>query len=298
MSVNNPLQFGITREDPEIELAIIRQFGLRRMLAICSGGDTLLAVKYAHPEVSVTGLDFNPHQLNHFKNKILKKENLSEGNFESLFNLWRAFFNEFILSPEKTQRLFLDGIGKEEIFQNKYWPVSFDLFFSESLLRAMFGEAAIQHAPKGSYPRYFQKAFTKGLSAESFQNNPFLQHLFFGDFKTVPPFTQSNFSTSDFELIEGMLSAVKNLSSYDLVQLSNIFDWSSLEEIKAACKLLEQELRPGAIVLIRQINNESPVAEFLGPSFKIHQALGDELQNNDRSLFYSKIIVAQKRGTL
>ncbi len=298
MSVNNSLQFGITREDPAIELALIRQFGLKHMLAICSGGDTLLATKSAHPEVSVTGLDFNPHQLNHFKNKVLKKDYLAEGNFESLFKLWREFFNEFILSPEDTKKLFSDGIVKEDIFQNKYWPVSFDLFFHESFLRAMFGEAAIQHAPKGSYPRYFQNAFTKGLNAHDFHKNPFLQHLFFGKFSEVQSYYLTSFSLSDFDLIEGMLSDVKNLAKYDLVQLSNIFDWSSLDEIKATCRLLDKELRPGAIVLIRQINNESPVAEFLGPSFKVHHSLGEELQKNDRSLFYSKVIVAEKRGTV
>lgn len=296
MSVNNSLQFGITREDPEIELTLIRQFGLKHMLAICSGGDTLLAVKAAHPEVSVTGLDFNPNQLNHFKNKLLNKETLAEGNFESLFKLWRNFFNEFVLTLEDTKRLFCDGGDLEKIFQNKYWSVSFDLFFHESFLRAMFGEAAIQHAPKGSYPRYFQNAFTRGLRADSFQKNPFLQHLFFGKFTDVQSYYRTKLSSSDFNLIEGMLSDVKNLSQYDLVQLSNIFDWSSIDEIKACCRLLDKELKPGAMVLIRQINNESPVAEYLGPNFKIHQALGDELQRNDRSLFYSKIIVAEKRG--
>lgn len=296
MSVNNPLQFAITREDPEIELEIIRKFGCKNMLAICSGGDTLLAVKAACPEVKVSGLDFNPHQLAHFKNKIVNPKIFKEGNFESLFKLWREFFNEFILSQEDTRKLFVDGKDLDAIFSNKYWPVSFDLFFHDSFLKAMFGEAAIQHAPKGSYPRYFEKAFTRGLRSPEFRSNPFLQHLFFGNYLSLPGHYNGSFSSADFNLIEGMLSDVPHLAQYDLVQLSNIFDWSSLEQIKETCRLLDQKLTPGAIVLIRQINNESPVAEYLGPDFTIHQELADKLQRNDRSLFYSKIIVAEKRG--
>lgn len=296
MSVNNPLQFAITREDPEIEFAVIREFRCRNMLAICSGGDTLLAVKHAFPEVQVTGFDFNPHQLNHFKNKLQKYSASSEGNFESLFKGWRTFFNEFILSPEDTEQLFRDGSNKEKIFQNKYWPVSFDLFFHDSFLKAMFGEAAIQHAPKGSYPRYFQNAFTRGLLAADFNSNLFLQQLFLGKFLITPEYYLSLFSLKDFKLVEGTLPDVPELSKYDLVQLSNIFDWSSIEQIKETCDLLSRELKDGAIVLIRQINNESPIGEFLGPDFKIHQELGNTLQTRDRSLFYSKIIVAEKRG--
>lgn len=296
MSVNNPLQFAITREDPEIELAVIREFGCRNMLAICSGGDTLLAVKNKLPEVKLTGLDFNPHQLSHFKNKLQKNQVLNEGNFESLFKGWRDFFNEFILNPENTEQLFQDGKNKEKIFSNKYWPVSFDLFFHDTFLRAMFGEAAIQHAPKGSYPRYFQNAFTKGLLATDFKTNPFLQHLFFGKFLQMPEYYSSNFSLNDFTLIEGTLPDVPELSQYDLIQLSNIFDWSSIEQIKETCDLLNKELKNGAIVLIRQINNDSPIEEFLGSDFKIHHELGNNLQIKDRSLFYSKVIVAEKRG--
>lgn len=296
MSINNPLQFAITREDPEIELEIIRTFGCKSMLAICSGGDTLLAVKDKFPQVKVSGLDFNPNQLQHFKNKINNPTIFKEGNFESLFKMWRNFFNEFVMSPEDTKKLFTDGRNLEQIFSNKYWPVSFDLFFHDSFLLAMFGEAAIQHAPKGSYPRYFEKAFTRGLNSPQFKENPFLQHLFFGNYISYPEFYHSDFSQDDFTLFEGMLADVPQLSQYDLVQLSNIFDWSSLEQIKETCKLLDDQLNPGAILLIRQINNESPVAEYLGPDFKIHHELGTKLQEGDRSLFYSKIIVAEKRG--
>lgn len=266
------------------------------MLAICSGGDTLLAVKAAYPDMKISGLDFNPHQLEHFKNKISNPLLSREGNFESLFKMWRDFFNEFVMSVEDTRTLFIDGKDLEKIFTNKYWPVSFDLFFHDSFLKAMFGEAAIQHAPKGSYPRYFEKAFTRGLKSPQFRTNPFLQHLFFGNYLSLPEYYKSTFASGDFTLIEGMLNDVQELSQYDLVQLSNIFDWSSLEQIKETCKLLDQKLNPGAVILIRQINNESPIADYLGPDFKIHQQLGEKLQEMDRSLFYSKVIVAEKRG--
>ena len=42
------------------------------------------------------------------------------------------------------------------------------------MLEAMFGAAAIQHAPSGSYPRHLQRAFEQGLAADGARSNRFL----------------------------------------------------------------------------------------------------------------------------
>lgn len=305
MTLDNPLNFAITREDPILELKLMALFKLRNVLAVCSGGDTLLAIKEQYPESKICAFDINPHQLAHFKRKVTHSwstinamdELCRSGNFESLFRQWRLFFNEFILPKNETEILFLSGNQKEleSIFRSKYWPVSFKLHFHDTFLEAMFGQAAIQHAPSGSYSLYFQKVFERGLKAEDFNRNPFLQHIFLDRFLEPPSYLKQKFSLGDFRIMQGSIFEVPDIEAYDLLQLSNIFDWSSQEEVKNVCAYLERSLAEGTVVLIRQINNESPVADFLGPCFKIYEDLGRDLQEQDRSLFYSKIVVAQKR---
>jgi S-adenosylmethionine-diacylglycerol 3-amino-3-carboxypropyl transferase len=182
-----PLQFAITREDPELELEILRGSNSTEVLLVCSAGDTIFALKKAYPDLRITAFDFNPHQIDHYRQKVTANSVVSLcqlGNFESMFSMWRFFFNEFILTTLETKQLFEyeDHVIRDEMFNSPYWSVSFDLYFHDSFLRAMFGDAAVQHAPKGSYSRYFQKVFEKGLRQKGFGRNPFLQHIFFGDF--------------------------------------------------------------------------------------------------------------------
>lgn len=300
MLIQRPLQFAITREDAAIEASLIQEMNAESILLICSGGDTILSLKENFPLLKITAFDFNPVQIEHLKKKASANADemnklCSAGNFESLFRQWSRFFHEFIMTEEESRKVFsMAGQFPKEVFQSKYWPVSFDLHFHDSFLLAMFGEAAIQHAPRGSYPRYFQNAFERGLKREGFGKNPFLQHIFFGQYLELPGYLKKLPDLSDVKLITGTLRDCGNLGDYDVIQLSNIFDWSSVEEIKATCRDL-QKMKKGAKLLIRQINNESPIQEFLGPAFSLDHDKGTKLQQQDRSLFYSRILVATKQ---
>jgi S-adenosylmethionine-diacylglycerol 3-amino-3-carboxypropyl transferase len=297
MLIKRPVQFAITREDPQIEAGLIELSSSNEVLLICSGGDTVLSLKEKFPKLQITAFDFNPHQIEHFRNKSrgYQHELTQNGNFESLFRSWARFFQEFIFDDPKA--LFLSTkTFPAEIFASTYWPVSFDLHFHDSFLRAMFGEAAIQHAPKGSYPRYFQRVFEKGLTRPDFRTNPFLQHIFLDEFLEIPTYLKTPPDTSDVALLTGGIDQIKNLSTFDLVQLSNIFDWSSESEIRTTCRRLADEMKTGSLLLLRQINNDSPLADFLGPKFEVDPILGEKFVEQDRSLFYSKIIVARKKA--
>lgn len=292
MLIQRPLQFAVTREDALLEASLLKEMNAKNVLLVCSGGDTILSLKHDFPSLKITAFDFNPVQIKHLNEK---SSSSAGGNFESLFRQWSRFFHEFVMTEENSRKIFAGNDAfPESAFNSKYWPVSFDLHFHDSFLLAMFGEAAIQHAPRGSYPRYFQNVFERGLRAQHFQKNPFLQHIFFDEFLDIPVYLKNKPDISDVRLVTGTLKDCGSLSEFDLVQLSNIFDWSNADEIKATCQLL-QEMKKGSKVLIRQINNESPIGDYLGPLFEIDVKRGDELQKSDRSLFYSRVLVAEKK---
>ena len=129
----------------------------------------------------------------------------------------------------------------------------------------------------------------------NWSNNPFLQHLFIGEFLEVPEYLAFPPAIDNIKLVQGTLFDVPDLQSYDLIQLSNISDWSSVDEIKATCHYLNENLRIGAIVLFRQINNNSPITPYLGENFSSHEVLAENLLKADRSLFYSNLVIVEKR---
>jgi S-adenosylmethionine-diacylglycerol 3-amino-3-carboxypropyl transferase len=85
------------------------------------------------------------------------------------------------------------------------------------------------------------------------------------------------------------------ISRIDFFSLSNIFDWSSSEEIKAISDKFNSEAKPGSVILIRQLNNENDLASYF-TSYSFDHQLGQELLEKDRSMFYNRILIGVKKG--
>ncbi|MBK6580806.1 MAG: DUF3419 family protein [Sandaracinaceae bacterium] len=319
MSPRNRLQFAVTREDPNVELEVLARFPRSRLLLIASGGCTALTLRAVMPDAHITLVDANPEQLAHVDRKLAALRDLrgadrlrafnvgapsdpaglSEcGNFESLFRGLRGFVHDFVLPGEAWLRFFGEGAFDvaelHAAFASAYWPVAFQLFFSDALLNTMFGPDATQHAVPGSYPGYFQELLERGLLRDDARNNPFLQHIFLGHYMDreacVPPFLQRPVAPS-FERFHGFVEDVPNLHEHDFVNLSNILDWTAPAGVTRLCTLLADRLAPGAVVLWRQLNHARDIEACFGERFTFHPELGAQLQRRDRSLFYSSIHV-------
>ena len=317
---NNPIQFAVVREDPLVEAAIIEKFKIKKLLLVCSGGCSVLSLKALFPDLNICAFDFNQAQidltqakLNHLKqtktfNQVFNIEDPTAtglnqcGNFESLFRGFRDFIFDFILDKESMRLIFSEEEIKSSntlLFEHRYWPVAFSLFFSDPLLQTMFGEAAIQHAPRGSYPRYFQQVFEKGLKTKGAHKNYFLHHVLLGHYINQPeclPYylTHPNNLNVNLDFIHGPIQAVEDLKSFDLIQLSNIMDWMSEDENKVIADYITKNTSSGAILLIRQLNNEQSVLSYF-PDFELDQPLSESLYSIDRSLFYSSILCFKRR---
>lgn len=168
------LQFAVVREDPRVELDALAASvaPTPRVLLIGSAGCTALALHQERPDAKLTLLDPNPAQHAHVEQKVRAlvdgaplatfnvgdddPDGLSErGNFEALFRQLRGFLHEFV-----APRAVIDAAAQGDsasfakLVGSPYWPVAFELFFSDALLVAMFGPAAVQHAVPRSYPAY------------------------------------------------------------------------------------------------------------------------------------------------
>jgi len=313
------MKFAVVREDPELELALVERTKARAVLTVASGGCTLLTLARRHPELELVGFDFNSRQLAHVREKAsalgeapLERFNVGDadptglnqrGEFEGLFRTLRRFLEEFVAPARELATFFEPSTPTPERhalrsgwFGSPYWPVAFELALASPFLHAMFGPAATQHAAPGSYPGYFQAVFERGLQREDAPRNPFLQHVLLGAYRPedAPEYLRAQ-GPVPLTLLEGSLLDVPGLSRFDVVSLSNVFDWSDDPLVASWAALLSREARSGCAVLLRQLNNQRDLRRFFEPAFEFDDALGAALLAKDRSLFYERIEVGFRR---
>ncbi len=324
MKITNPIQFAVVREDPEIELNLVNRIpDTGEVLLIGSGGCTALSIATRFPTITQTLIEPNKSQIDLIERKLYALKNLSQmevadafgvgacssaaltacGNFESLFKNFRLFLYEFVMESSEWLNFFLDESNKDfpnAIFTSNYWPIAFELFFSDSLLIGMFGPEAVQHAAD-SYPKYFQKLFEKGLRAENARQNYFLHHVFLGHYldnpKTLPPYLindPSHLKPNAFKFENLFAQDCSSFYHYDLLSFSNIFDWMNEDKVKAMAQRLSKEMKPGAWLIYRQLNNNKNLRLFFDRTLQFNDTLAQALHCKDRSLFYSSLHIAQK----
>ncbi len=305
------LKFAVVREDPELESALVTRTDARALLTVASGGCTALALLARHPGLAVTAFDLNPTQLTHVREKEqlardhdLRALNVGDdhreghnqrGEFEGLFRVLRRFCDEFVFERGERERYFSGSGFSSEIAARwaarRYWPAAFEVSFAEALLHAMFGPAATQHAERGSYPGYFQRAFERGLSRDDGPDNPFLQHVLLGHYLSPPPYVPLP-ERAHLSLVEGSLTDVRDLARFDVISLSNVFDWSDDSLVAQWAQHLAAHAKPGTRVLMRQLNNTRDLRRHFEPAFRFDDDLGAQLLAMDRSLFYNRVEVA------
>jgi len=324
LMINNDIQFAVVREDPLLPLKAIRQRcqSRSRLLLIASGGCTALTIGCALPDSSMILIDKNPAQLQlvqrkltclqgesplEFKSKFnIGYENPSglneSGNFESLFRGFRKFIHDLVAPYEELKYFFeSSGLRKQfaaKIFSNKYWPVAFEMFFSDSLLNAIFGPDATQHAEKGSYPEYFRACLERGLSRDDVSINYFLHHIFLGHYldnaASLPPYLNSTPRKLDMSLHLGSIEDMReSIHEFDFIDLSNIFDWMCAPDVKRIAGILSGNMKRHAVLMFRQLNNHSRIQEYFS-SISFDEDFGEKLLSQDRSLFYCKINIGIK----
>ncbi len=212
------------------------------------------------------------------------------------------YYLDALSNLEMAQQLVRYAAGINSEVLNYYIKSSqialFQIFFSDKLLITMFGEAAIQYAEPASYPHYFKSKIENGLRRADKSSNYFLHHFFLGHYidnqDTIPPYCLSQSKIEAFKMYHATINEIENLQDYDMINLSNILDWSSETEIQQCFAILVEKLKPGAVVLYRQLNNNNSYQALYESNFQLNEELGQELINEDRSLFYQKINVLKK----
>ena len=308
-SIFSSVLFAVNREDHLGEWQVSEQHKPERMLAIGSGGCIALTLKTIYTDLNLTVFDINTYHLSHINKKIkaLRNSNYDalnisnkndsclnqSGKFDKMFqDLRKSFINN--ISGEYELNKFFDvetTSNQRRIIQNNwishdniYKP--FEDVFNDTSIAKIFGDKATKHGGPGSYINYMKKKIIEGILRTDSHLNPFLQHIFLGYYKSeyVFPYLSSN-GNQVLELIEGDIFTIKNISSYNIVSLSNIFDWSETESVKEHAEYLSQ-LKKGSALILRQLNNHKDWINIFSKYFVEENSFDLYWQIHDRSLFY------------
>ena len=312
MSIFNSVLFAVNREDHYVEYDVINRLDPNRMLMIGSGGCIALSLKTIFPDLDLNVIDVNPHQLTHInkKSKAVQCSDLKElnvhtkddsclnqaGKFETMFQELRDSFIELV-SNEKEVLSFFDSdmsdisrsIILEKWTNHNNISTPFQNVFNDQNINKVFSDEATKHGSPGSYINYMKNKILTGLNKKDSHLNPFLQHIFLGYYQSdnAFPYMKSK-NKLDIPMTEGSILNLDNIYSYDVVSLSNIFDWSSDTIVKTHARYLSQMKKSSAII-IRQINNHKNWIEIFNDYFTEDKNFDSYWQEHDRSMFYDHI---------
>lgn len=309
-----PLNFAIVLEDPNVELAIMAHFDrpIRHALVVCSGGCTALTLKHHHPHMQVTAFDVNASQLTHTQQKLdaiaagqtqqlgvgVPGQLHQTGRCEGLFARYRQLLRTHIQTDWET---FFDPQTDPRTRSkclttwtaHPMWlPIHLDVY-NETRFADTFGAQSTQHTEPGSYPYYVCERITRALAKEDAHRNPFLQHILLGYYLDAPPVLSSQ-THLPIGLLHGALHEISSLAPYDFIGLSNIFDWTPDTTIQQSLQHLARRTKPGTIIVLRQLNHMRDLTPWFGPYYTFYPKLAQALLNQDRSLFYNRLIIAQR----
>jgi len=312
MSIFNSVLFAVNREDHYVEYDVINRLDPNRMLMIGSGGCIALSIKTTYPNLDLNVIDINPHQLTHInkKSKAVQCSDLKElnvhtkndsclnqaGEFDSMFQELRNSFIESVSSKKEVLSFFdseLSDMSRSIILEK--WinhnniSAPFQNVFNDININKVFSDEATKHGSPGSYISYMKNKILTGLNKKDSHHNPFLQHIFLGYYQSdnAFPYMKSK-NKLDIPMTEGSILNLDNIYSYDVVSLSNIFDWSSDTVVKTHARYLSQ-MKKGSAIIIRQINNHKNWIEIFNDYFTEDKNFDSYWQEHDRSMFYDHI---------
>ena len=312
MSIFNSVLFAVNREDHYVEYDVINRLDPNRMLMIGSGGCIALSIKTTYPDLDLNVIDVNPHQLTHInkKSKAVQCSDLKElnvhtkddsclnqaGKFETMFQELRDSFIELVSNKKEVLSFFdsdMSDISRSIILEK--WTnhnnisTPFQNVFNDKNINKVFSDEATKHGSPGSYISYMKNKILTGLNKKDSHLNPFLQHIFLGYYLSdnAFPYMKSK-NKLDIPMTEGSILNLDNIYSYDVVSLSNIFDWSSDTVVKTHARYLSQ-MKKGSAIIIRQINNHKNWIEIFNDYFTEDKNFDSYWQEHDRSMFYDHI---------
>lgn len=233
----------------------------------------------------------------------------SAGKFERYFRTFRTRILPLIHMRRQIAELLSAKPHAERIefyerkWNNLRWQMMFRFFFSRRVMGAMGRDPEFFRYVKGSVAERILKrtqyAFTELAPAE----NPYLQWIFTGEHNGILPFSLRE---ENFEAIRGNLDALElrccaleevlvGEERFDCFNLSDIFEYMSLESYESLLRQIISNSQPGARLAYWNMLAPRSRTESLASQLEPLAELSAALFARDRAFFYSAFVVEQVR---
>jgi S-adenosylmethionine-diacylglycerol 3-amino-3-carboxypropyl transferase len=174
-----------------------------------------------------------------------------------------------------------------------------DKVMSQDNLVKIFGEKATANRVQ-DFSRHFAERIRVYAARHVASSSPWLAHMLLGHFEHEQMFpwltTTCIRPLPKIDYYQGFMNTALEQSEsarYHVIHLSNIIDWLSPEEAEKTLALVHRALKPGGVVVIRQLNSNVDIVS-LGKDFEWDLKASQEFLQNDRSFFYRNFFIGFK----
>lgn len=234
--------------------------------------------------IAVCGLDFTGRYEKVFE-ELRKNLANYKNELEGLFKLNNVADQIKYLAPETELGKALDK--------------ALDEVMSQENLVKLFGEKATANRVQ-AFSRHFAERIRIYLSKHLASSSPWLANMLLGNFNNDVMFpwltAKINKDLPEMHYVNNFMNdalANSDANTYHIVHLSNIIDWLTPQEAERTLELAYRALKPGGIVVIRQLNSNVDIVK-LGNKFAWNLKVSNEFLNDDRSFFYRKFLIGFK----
>lgn len=244
-----------------------------------------------------------------WENKKAEIENgiIFQGKFENYFALFRKYILPLIHSKKTINRLF-EPKNKEnqEIFFNKTWnnfrwKLLFKIFFSKAIMGKYGRDKAFLNEVKIPVSRFVFEKAKQHLSSEKCQQNYFLEFILKGKFESNLPhyarkenYEKIKKNISKLKLFNGFAEeALAKFGSFDKFNLSNIFEYMSLELFQNITKELEKNATQNAIFAFWNLMVSRKISK-ISETITADKTKTNQLNAKDKGFFYQQFLVETK----
>jgi S-adenosylmethionine-diacylglycerol 3-amino-3-carboxypropyl transferase len=225
------------------------------------------------------------------------------GRYEEVFEALRLHLAPY---REQLESLFLLTDIEEQVYSvapgsslGDALDEALDVVMSQENLVSIFGEKATANRVQ-DFSRHFAERIRTYLAHHLASSSPWLANMLLGHFHNDVMFpwltTLSSQPLPSIAYYHGYMNdalAYCTPCRYDVIHLSNIIDWLSPEEAEVTLNLAHRALKPGGVVIIRQLNSNLDIPQ-LGNQFEWNIKASKEFLNNDRSFFYRNFFIGFK----
>lgn len=235
-------------------------------------------------QIADCGVDFQGRYEKVFQ-QLRKELAPYESEIESLFLYTDIDAQSHGIAPDTTLGIALDA--------------ALDKVMSQDNLVEIFGEKATANRVQ-DFSRHFAQRIRVYLAHHCASSSPWLANMLLGHFcnESIFPWlsTACLRQLPSIDYRHNYMNEVLEQSEpdrYHVIHLSNIIDWLSPQEVEKILQLAHRALKPGGVVVIRQLNSNVDIIK-LGKDFEWDLKTSQDLLYNDRSFFYRNFFIGVK----